>query len=327
MSFVQSVAFGVMLAALGQAPPTPDPNDPYRQPGYGSYWGYPRIGNPVAEIIDSQGQYLINVEQAAAQREKNRKEKIATRRQEIEFWVWRQGYLAQADEEQRKRVRELEITHSIEEPSATEIFAGIALNKLLDELIRMGPASPSTALDPNLLSAIHLGSKADRGLSVLSKETIPWPPLLAVPEFAQARSRIEKLLNEIKSGLTSARGASQETLLQLRREIRELRDRLREGVRTDSGTDVLWTPSNYTAAVRLLRQIDENAFTLANNPKAAFYLKAPQAVNVADLVTYMKDNGLNFIEAMAGDERQYIALQHAMADELRRVRKAEGIGK
>jgi hypothetical protein len=41
----------------------------------------------------------------------------------------------------------------------------------------------------------------------------------------------------------------------------------------------------------------------------------------------MRENGLSFTEAMAGDERQYVALQLAMADELRRIRRAEGTGR
>jgi hypothetical protein len=318
----------LLITALVTVAQAPDPNDPYRAfANNGSYFGYRPTGTPVADVITSQGNYLIATQVAASMREKTRQEKIATRKQEIEFWVWRKGVLDTFDDEQRKRARELELNRNIDEPSPTEIFAGIALNKLLNELIKVGPATPSASVGSETLSRIHVGSVADPGLGLLCGKSSFWPPLLAIPEFAEARARIDKDLSDLKADLASSRGVNQELALSLRREVKSLKDRLDRGLRDEHGGDVLWIPGNYTGAARLLSQIDNVARTLGNNPNVADYLRPPQGQTVAEVVTYMKERGLIFTEAMAGDETKYVALHLVMADELRRIRKAEGAGR
>ncbi len=296
--------------------------DPYQAWLNNAYWGYWHWQNPVADIIDAQGRYLIAEGQARLINEDVKAKKLENRKKEIEFWVWRRNYLLQADEDERKKLKEIQLRRDIDEPAITEIYAGSTMNRLLEELKKTGPATPSIQLEPETLQHINLRSASDHGLTILNKKEIFWGPLLSTSEFADARRRIEGLLAEIRKQLPmSSRGANPETLEQLLEEIAKLLDRVKRGIPEDRGsTDVRWTFDNCVDAKRTLGSLRREAETLQRTPGAAFYLQPLNALTVGELITYMNKAGLYFAEALPGDERHYAALQSAMAAELRKQR-------
>jgi hypothetical protein len=288
------------------------------------YWGYGRPQNAVADIIDSQGRYLISEQQAAMMREKVRQEKLSTHKAELEHWLWQRTFLQKAQAEQNKLEREMTRDRAIDNASNTEILSGSTLNVLLKELSKTDPASLNARLNQDWLDAVHMGCATDHGLGILSKKSIFWPPLLAVPEFADARNRIKTLITQMKEGVTSTEGFNQQTVLELRREVKDLKDRLLKGIREGHEGDVLWTDANCMTAKNVLKKIDDAAKTAGDNPNAGFYLQRPKVATVGELVSYMNERGLTFTEAMLGDERHYIGLQRAMASEAAKVRQSSG---
>jgi hypothetical protein len=312
-----------VLAALpGSRASAQDPYQGLFNNAANSYWGYWRPQSAVADIIDAQGRYLISEQQASMMREKVRQEKLATHKAVLEHWYWQRAFLQKAEAEQNKREREMILDRAIDNASNTEILSGSTLNTLLKELSKADPNSLNARLNPDWLDSVHMGCATDHGLGILSKKSIFWPPLLAVPEFADARNRITTLITRMKEGVTSTQGVNQEIVLELRREIKNLRDRLLKGIREGHEGDVLWTDANCMTAKNVLKKIDDAAKTAGDNPNAGFYLQRPKVATVGELVAYMTERGLTFTEAMLGDERHYIGLQKAMAGEAAKVRPA-----
>jgi hypothetical protein len=58
----------------------------------------------------------------------------------------------------------------------------------------------------------------------------------------------------------------------------------------------------------------------SSSSEAVVYFRPLQSQTVSELVEYMKNKGFVFGEALAGDERHYVALHGALRDKLRRVR-------
>jgi hypothetical protein len=289
----------------------------------GGYWGYYYPRSAVADIIDSQGRYLISQQQAALLYQDVLKAKLETRKAEIQFWLWKDQTLYEAAKARRERMKRDEIERAAEEPPEAEIYSGGALNTLLAELKKQPSLDgPSTAVDPEWLPHVHVRSGADFGLVLLNKDKVHWPALLAIA-FADDRKQLEQLLHQLREQAATSDGPKPELLQKLRTEASALRARLADGARDQrNASDVLWTPDNQIAAARLLKALDHDAFTLQSQPEAAFYLRPLQAQTVGELVKYMKARGLFFAEAAAGDQRHYTALRHALAEELNRVRPA-----
>jgi hypothetical protein len=325
ISYLVSAAL-VLIPARGALAQS-SPSDPYKiilVTGPGSYWGYVRPKTPLADIIDSEGQYLISKQQARSLNEKVRQDKIVTRKKEIEFWVWRRDFLAQAEEKERERIKQREILRAVDEPPRTEIYAGISLTILLKQLQKLSPLKgPSSGIDAECLRHIHIRSEADHGLGLLSQDSIFWPPLLATERKDQC-VQLEQMLNQVKQQVGTSRGVDQQFLLDIGRKLDSLRAWIDAGDRANNNSrDVIWNPDYTISARRLLRQIKESVATLQNNPEAVVYLRPLQAQTVSELVEYMKNKGLVFGEALAGDERHYVALHRALATELGRVRPSQ----
>jgi hypothetical protein len=57
-------------------------------------------------------------------------------------------------------------------------------------------------------------------------------------------------------------------------------------------------------------------------PDAAYYLNPLQGRTVAELVDYMKKNGIRFAPATNGCERFYVSLHRALASEVTRLQSS-----
>src|SRR5262249_38506064 len=105
-----------------------------------------------------------------------------------------------------------------------------------------------------------------------------------------------------------------------RRGVEQLEARVARDVRTDRGN--LWSPSDFVAAGRTLREI-KAALQMLEREDAAYYLAPLQGRTVAELVEFMNSQGLSFATATSGCERHYVALHRALANELTQVRKGQ----
>jgi hypothetical protein len=314
----------ILSASVAPAQTSDAPSlDPYKAvmfpTGPGGYWGYYYNGNSVAAITDSQARYMISEQQASLMHEEVRRQKLDFYRREIEFKVWRRGYLLQKDEEFRKQVEGVALRTAADNPQGTEVFSGKALNMLVDDLRKLGTTDFPTEIPEECLGHVHLGSKADRGLGVFAKDRIHWPPLLAI-EFKDSCKRIQDQIDEIKLTLTSAREIDAQATENLRSEVKKLRDKVDAGGRTHGSDDVLWCSANCMTARIFLKSLYQAAYDLGNDSSMGSYLQVPKAKTVGELIAHMNRQGLIFTEATAGDQRFYSALHQALATEWRRSR-------
>jgi hypothetical protein len=313
----------VGLAGLAGSAHAQDLN-PYNTPVMSTpspYWGYtysPYASalHGVADVIRSQGQYLVNKEQATMMREKNRQEKITTRRKEVEHWVWEREFKAEAAKKERLRIQEEEREKSRTAPPLGEVLSAYSLNFLLQELKQKPGLSTnaSTPVDSEWLLHIHVTyvtSGAGGNVGLLKGDQVPWALLLRSQPYRSQRERVEELLNRAKQEVRNG-GATTDTLVELRKQLDSLEDRVHQDAR--SGRGDLWTPGDFIRASRSLREIKSAAHMLEDTD-AAFYLDPLQGRTVAELVQFMKSKGLSFAPATAGAERFYIALHRALADE------------
>jgi hypothetical protein len=185
------------------------------------YWGY--SSNPyggylhgVADVTRAQGQWLLYQQEAIRLREKNRQEKVVSRRMEIEHWVWEREFLAEARKRERERIREEERERSRTTPPLTEILSAYSLNFLLHEL-KQNPglaAAGSTPVEAEWLDHVHVTyvtTGAGGNVGLLKGNRIPWGVLLRGKDYQADREEVERLVAQAKKEVRAG-GASAETI-------------------------------------------------------------------------------------------------------------------
>jgi len=289
------------------------------------YWGY--TYNPygdylhgAADVIRSQGQYLVNKEQAGLVREKARQEKFVTRKKEVELWAWEREFKIEVWEKERERIRQKEIERDRTDPPQTQVWDASSLNLLLAELKKL-PLSPgnSERVKPEWLPHVHVTyarSGTGGNVGLLKGEHVVWPLLLRTENFTREREEIEKLLAQAKQETLNGT-AKVETLVDMRGLVDELERHVREESR--SNPTGLWSPSDFIRARQTLREL-RSALQMLEREDAKSYLQPLQGETIAQLVQYMRDRGLSFAPATSGGERSYTALHGALAREYTRVK-------
>jgi hypothetical protein len=286
-----------------------------------SYFSYGDYLHGAADVIRSQGQFMINKQEANIVREKYQQTKLETRRKEYEQWRWERDFKNQAYEQERKRIREAEIERDRTDPPQTQILAGASLNLLLAELKTAPNLSPgrSVPVHPDWLPHIHVtyaSSGTGGNVGLLKGEQIHWPLLLCQDDFTPQREAIEKLLSQAKKEAPAGK-AGADTLIEARRQVKQLEQRVVEELRASRND--LWTPGDFVDAKRSLREFS-SALQMLQRSDAAYYLTPLRGRTVADLVQFMSEKGLSFAPATMGRERAYTALRQALAAELTNVR-------
>ena len=151
-------------------PPRPSgPYSPYMNMGgffpwnpysYGdAYGGY---FSGAADVINAQGQYLINNQQAFLLREKVRSAMIDNKRKTFDEWLYERANLPSLND-QREKAQEEEIRRSLNNAPLTEVWSGKSLNDLLthvQELRNKGYDGPDVPLSSDLVKQINVTSGA-----------------------------------------------------------------------------------------------------------------------------------------------------------------------
>jgi hypothetical protein len=307
-------------------------NNPYGTPVVhvpSPYWGYTYSYSSwgdalhgAADVVRSQGQFLINKQQASILREKAQQEKLVTRRKDIEQWAWEREFKNAAWEKERERLRQAEIERDRTDPPLTQILAANSLNLLLVELKQRPHFSQgeSVQVRTDWLPHIHVSyarSGTGGNVGLLKGDHISWPLLLQREDFTHEREEIEKLLTQAKQEALKGTVKAQ-IIVDARGQVNELERRLFEETRRN--TNDLWTASDFVRAKRALGEF-RSALQMLERPDAKYYLQPLQGETIAELVQYMSANGLSFAPATTGGERAYVALRQALAKEHTRVRK------
>jgi hypothetical protein len=302
---------GPVTRAVAQAPPA------YVSP----YWGYtydPYGGflHGTADVIRSQGDYMKSLQEADLTKQHVRDAKLETRRKYVEQWLWERANLPTWQDE-RERVQREELRRSRNDPPATEIWSGGALNVLLDDakkITSIGQESGSPPLDSELLAQINVTTgKRDANIGLIRSGKVTWPLLLRRRQFKNDREYLDQLIaRALEEAARNKMDA--EAIEEMMQVINRLERELRGLVRAQSEDDV-WTPTLYIDAKSFLNQLRDSVKVLMQ-PDVAQYLGGryrAQGKDVAELVNYMGNNGLRFAAATPGSEAAYSALHHALA--------------
>jgi hypothetical protein len=285
---------------------------------YTRYYGDPYGGymHGVADVIRSQGQFMIDRQQSLLVREEVRSKKLEYRKKELEQWLWERQNMPTLEDE-RERSQKEQLRRSRNDPPLNEIWSAKALNDLLADAKKIrseGALASSAPLSGELLAKINVTSgKSGGNIGLLKEGKLSWPLMLRRKIFAKERERVDQL---VKQALNQAvRGQiDAETLDEMMRAVSALQRQV-DGQLKSSHAEGIWSPTIYMDAKNFLRQFDD-ALRVLQQPDAANYLTGKYAAKgktVAELVQYMTENGLFFAPASAGNETAYTALHRALA--------------
>lgn len=291
----------------------------YPPPDYGAYTygGDPYGGylKGVAAVIDSQGRYLLSVEQAYMAKEDLKRAKLANRRAAIEEWLWERENLPTLEQE-RERFRLQQVQRAANDPPPTEVWSGQSLNVLLQAAQTMPKTAqgPNIPLDEEVVGKINLNSgKAGINFGLLKNEgNLTWPlALLDIKPAAESQELRDQLQRRAKEAFELARKGQQVDPNTIR-EMEKSADRLQKLLVAQVG-DLPF--AQYSESKRYLNQLNDGLKAL-REPNAKDFASGKFAIKantVGDLIDYMGKNGLKFAPAVPGDEAAYTALHRALA--------------
>jgi hypothetical protein len=305
------------VSVFGPGSPTATPfatapttGTPETNPYYGSNPDGYLTG--AAAVTGANGQYEIQIQEARLRRELYRQAAVDTRRK-IAYEARYERNNLHAEQERPDRERALALDRARKDPPLTEILSGRALNDLYRHAASQqskGRPGPEVRLTEDVLKKINLvppGSRANAGL-LKDEGKLCWPLPLQGKEFDDARTSLQRALEDAVQQVRFNNPVKPGTLKGLNADLKRLKDALRASIADLS-------PSEHIATQRYLRQVG-HAVTALSDPKVATDFnqnRTPEGKNVGELVHYMAQNGLEFAPAVPGDEGAYAALYYALA--------------
>lgn len=286
----------------------PVPYSPYVYGGdpYGGYL------SGAADVLNAQGDYLKNVQQAYIMREQAVQAKIDTRRSTYDEWLYERANTPTLNETREKYVQE-EIRRSLNNPPVTEIWSGKSLNDLLKSLQSLqnkGIEGPPVPLSTELLANINLTTGTGPVSAGLLKSKLNWPYGLEILEPAKEndalRAKIETLMNTAQQQASTGK-INARTIQELGKSVDTLRNNLVSKINDFATMD-------YIAARRFVTQLEDTVKTL-KTADASSYVTGKYAARgrtVKELVANMTNEGLIFAPAAPGEQSYYTALHSAM---------------
>jgi hypothetical protein len=288
--------------------------NPYMYGSYDPYGGYLRGG---ADVINAQGRFMVNTQQAYLTREQVRSEHIATRRKIFDEYLYEREKMPTAEEERQRHQLE-QLNRSRNNPPVTEIWSGKALNDILADLRKLPANAPQGGqlvniqqlpLDEEALKHINV-TQGTGNIGLLKNEgRVSWPVALNGPDFKEQRERINSLTQAAVRQAEFNGHVDPGTLTQLSSDVDNLQRQLRK-----NGGDLPFAA--YTEAKGFLNNLDDGLAAL-RQPDVGNYFTgkyALKAKTVPELVDHMRKQGLQFAPAVPGDEGAYVALHQALAN-------------
>jgi hypothetical protein len=286
--------------------------DPSSSGGYGSdpTSGYLRGS---ADLVNAQARLLTSQGQANLINDQVRQAKVEVRRRIWEEWKYEQANTPTLQDE-RERIKALEIRRALKDPPLTEIWSAKSLNDILDKLKQdqtRVDRGPTVALDEDVLKQINLTPLKNGGNVGLLKQvqgnaSLQWPLPLGSAAYDVERQRLDKLLPGVVSQAVLG-PVDSGTLLTLERDVKELKDRLTRRVSE-------LTVDDYVESKRFLNQLTDSLQALKQAGVADYFANRPQGKTVEELIRHMANRGLSFAPATSGEEAAYLALHHALVN-------------
>jgi hypothetical protein len=278
------------------------------QPSYAT--PYSDSADSPGAVLEAQGRYLVNAQQASLAGEWVRQSRIDTRRRMFDEMLYERRD-APTWEDDRERLQGEELRRSRLDPPQNEIVSGRALNALLDHLQKLdgqGGPGPDITLDEDVVSRINVTSGRGGHVGLLKNGgRLHWPLALTDDGLREDRQQLASLMSEALATVSS-RPVDVDAIDQMQRTADRLQQQLSRRARN-------LPPAQYVEAKRFLADLDE-AIKALQRPDAAAYVTrkcAPHGQTVAEIVRSMTQQGLHFAPAVAGDEAAYLALHRALS--------------
>jgi len=288
---------------------------PYDHYGSYSYGGDPYGGylGGAANVINSQGQYLVDTQQAYLLKEQVRAAQIDNQRNAFNEWLYEKAHTPTLNETRESEQSQALIRAMTTAPE-TEIWSGYTLNVLLANIQKRdasGVEGPYIPLDQSTLKQINVTVNQQGNVGLLKQPSkLNWPfALRTLPPQGQAkqlREQIDTLLIQAKKQALSGQVAA-DVLTTLSNDINQLSSILLAVVGSTSFSD-------WVAAKNFLKDLNQ-AVTVLQQPDVAKYVNgtySAQGYTVEQLVAYMTQNGLSFAPAVAGEDGAYEALYQVL---------------
>ncbi len=296
------------LAPTAGLPVPYNPYNPYNSAYADPYGGYLR---GVADLVNSQGQYMMQEQQARITQNQADSGRLDLRRKAWEQAAWEQK-MTPSVEQMRQYEMKQQLSRAISNPPANEVWDGTALNNIFDSLRdrqAAGAKGPNVPLDPETLKKINVLVSGGNGNVGLLKNSgdLSWPFSLTSDEFKEGREKLSKLIPEAVQQVRFNNKVGIATL----RDIIAAQKSLRETLERKNTSDL--TPSETLEARRYLNQIDD-AIKALQDPNVGNYFNTwiVKGNNVADVVDYMAKTGIKFAPATQGTQDAYRALHTRM---------------
>ncbi|HMC63461.1 MAG TPA: hypothetical protein VKI65_00830, partial [Gemmataceae bacterium] len=259
--------------------------------------------------MSAQGQFQLSTQRAALAAEAVSQARLETRRREFDEWLYDRANRP-IREDEREVAQQHALQRSRDNPPASEIYSGIALNTLLAELQKLegrGVRPPEMPLAEDVVRQINVTTgNGGAHVGLLKNEgKLDWPIALRTYLSREQRGRVADLAQESMQEAKNGKQAA--ALREMDRAVRQLHLKLRE-----VAAEI--PPGQFIEAKRFLNQLDD-AVRALQGADAADYVNGKYAArgkSVAGLVQHMTKEGLQFAPAVAGDEAGYLALHRAL---------------
>jgi hypothetical protein len=328
MVLAGGVAFAGPILLSGAQQPAPPPGPPVNSariqavptfvPGYGTNVYMP-YGDPyggymqgAANVISSQGQFMIDRQQSNLMNQQVKRSKLDTRRAQLDEYMYeRKTAPTPEDQAEKARIEQLRISRN--DPPLTTIWSGEALNTLMTGIqrqIAQRIARPDVPLAPDVVNHINVtGGRSGNSLALLKNGgRLNWPYGLTDERYKADRQLLDKLALSAYSQ-ANAGAVDGETIRQMANAVNDMQATMRRNVANMDAND-------YTQGLRFLRELNDTINVLKSPDVGNFVSGAWQARgnSVAQLVQNMTSQGVRFAPALPADEASYVALQRSMAD-------------
>jgi hypothetical protein len=282
------------------------PTSPYYQ-FKGPYEGYL---SGAADVINAQGGYLVNNQQALQMREQVLQSRQDTRRKTMDEWLYERA-VTPTPEDEKERYRLEMLRASRDNPEPTEIWSGKSLNRLLAAIQRQqaqGIQGPSLPLTEDIIKHLNVTDGSTRGSLGLMRtgSKLSWPDVLQDTAYANNRQKVDELMAAAYQQLDSG-PVDDSTMRGLKKAVDGLTVQLRHNV---SDLDI----NDYNSAKDYLRQLDGTVAAL-QEPRSTSYINgkwAGKSNSVGEVTAKMTEMGLKFAPATPGDQAAYTAMQQGL---------------
>lgn len=306
----------ILAAVLATCAPAPGqyrynyPPPPVTPTVYAPYAGRGGQLAGGAEMVQAQGQFMNDQEQARITREKAYQEFLKSKKDKFELDRYIEKNTPTYTELQEKN-NAMKTRRILNNPTEAEITTGASLNimlPLVQQMTDQGIAGPPAPLDQATLNRINVKAPNFSGHLAIFKDggKVKWP--IAV--------RGRELQKELAAALPDAVAAAQDDTLELktynklRKDVKDLREQVAADYRKNQ-IDL----GSFLAADQFLEDLNFaiGDLTMAGAPKALSGATALKGRNVQEMVQNMTKQGLTFAPATPGNEDAYYSLQNSMS--------------